>query len=232
MFLVDPDPRAPQPTVPTEESICLDIHNNLKLFPSLCLWAVDQKLLQTHEILVRDTLAEFAYNELKEYVEGRSTLHNDFYKHLAINTQTRTFEDPNYVNTFGSKVVIRPLAETLELFVKKDKLLQRTMVHTTDPASASQDVSGDLSSGEIPDPPDAVASGDLPAGETLEDLPSGKRSRTEAKEEEDVEMQDREEQQQEEIPQDDPMEAPDYGAEEGEDSESESMNSTSMNRAN
>ena len=57
----------------------------------------------------------------------------------------------------------------------------------------------------------------------LEDLPSGKRSRTEAKdEEEDVEMQECEEQK-EEIPKDDPMHAPDYGAEGVEDSDSESM---------
>ena len=60
----------------------------------------------------------------------------------------RTFEDPNYVNTIGSKVVIRPLAETLELSIKKDQLLQRTMVHTG-PATASPDVSGDLPSGEL-----------------------------------------------------------------------------------
>ena len=96
----------------------------------------------------------------------------------------------------------------------------------------------DLPSGGMPDSSDAVATEDSPPGqmraaaeepavgdsppgempvaegeaEELEDLPSGKRSRTEAKKE-DVEMQDHKEQQEEEIPQDDPMDAPNYGAE-------------------
>ena len=50
MYLVDPDRNAPIPTVPTEENICLDIHNNLNFSPRLCLRAVDQKLMQSHEI--------------------------------------------------------------------------------------------------------------------------------------------------------------------------------------
>ena len=162
------------------------------------------------------------------------------------------------MNTIGSKVVIRPLAETLELSVKMDLLLQRTMVHPTDLASSSQDFSADLPSGEIPESSDAIATGDLPSGEIpeaseanatgdlpsgqmleakeeaegLEDLPLGKRSRTEAKEEEDVEMQECEEQQEEEFPQDTPMGAPDYGADEAGHSDSESLNSTIMARAN
>ena len=41
--------------------------------------------------------AEFAYKQLEDYVVDDS-----FYKHLVINTQSRTFEDPNYVNTIGS----------------------------------------------------------------------------------------------------------------------------------
>ena len=150
------------------------------------------------------------------------------------------------MNTIGSKVVIRPLTETLELPIKKDQLLQWTMKHT-DPAKASQDDFGDLPSGEMPVSSGAVATGDLPPGEITEAtedlavgdspsgampqaegqaeelayLPSGKRSRTEAKEEEDVETQDQGEQHQEEIPQDDPMDAPDYGAEDIDDDGSE-----------
>jgi len=87
---------------------------------------------------------------------------------------------------------------------------------------------------------DAVAFGDLPSvempeaedeAEGLEYLPSGKRSRTEAKEEEDVEMQQAEEQQGEEIPHDDPMEAPDFGAEALDDSDFASEEKM-MNTAN
>ena len=241
MYLVDPDRNAPIPTVPTEKNICLDIHNNLKFSPRFCLWAVERKLTQTHETLARGTFAEFVYKELKEYVDSRSHLQDDFCKHLVINKQTRTFEDPNYVNTIGSKVVIRPLAETWELSVEEDQLSQRRMVQPTDPAEASNDVPGDshqvryqnhqiaVAFGDWPSGERAEgtddATGDLPSGEMpeadddaegLEYLPSGKRSRTEAKEEEDVEMQQDEEQQQEEIPQDPmdvPDDAPDYGAE-------------------
>ena len=143
MYLVDPDRNAPIPTVPTEKNICLDIHNNLKFSPRFCLWAVERKLTQTHETLARGTFAEFVYKELKEYVDSRSHLQDDFCKHLVINKQTRTFEDPNYVNTIGSKVVIRPLAETWELSVEEDQLSQRRMVQPTDPAEASNDVPGD-----------------------------------------------------------------------------------------
>lgn len=59
MYLVDPNPHAPVPTEPTEENICLDIHNNLKFSPRLCLWAIDQKLAQTNENLIADTCANF-----------------------------------------------------------------------------------------------------------------------------------------------------------------------------
>ena len=166
-----------------------------------------------------------------------------------IKTQTPTFEDPNYVNTIGSKVVITPVSEAWEFSVKKDQLLQRTMVHMG-PASASSGempdssdavFTGDSRRGGIPEATENIAAADLPSGEMpkaeddadLEDLPSGKRSRTEAtKEEEDVEMQECEEQQEEEMPQGDPMDAPDYDAEEPGDSDSESMNSAIMARAN
>ena len=86
-----------------------------------------------------------------------------------INTQTRTFEDLNYVNSIGSTVVIRPLAETFELSVKKDLQLQRTMVQV-DPASASQDAiaTRDSPPGEIPEAKEEDATADSPSGEMAE----------------------------------------------------------------
>ena len=66
---------------------------------------------------------------MKQYIESRSDIDDSFYKHLVINTQSSTFEDMNYVNTIGSKVVIKPVGEILELSVKKNKALQRTMVN-------------------------------------------------------------------------------------------------------
>ena len=155
------------------------------------------------------SFAEFALNQLRQYIEGRSKIDDDYYKHLVINTQSRTFEDANYVNSIGSKVVIRPLAETLEVSAKKDLQLQRTVVWKDLP-SASQDAmdTGDLPTGEIPESKEEAEAVDSPSGEMTveaeadvpEDLPSGKRSRTEAKEE-DVEMDEVKE---EEPPQDDP----------------------------
>ena len=220
-YLVDPDPYAGVPTEATSENICLDIYNNLKFSPRLCLWAVERKLADTYEKLVPGSFAEFAFNELKDYVESKAELQDNFYKHLVINTQTRTFEDPNYVNTIGSKVVIRPLAETLELSIKKNQQLQRIMVQTDPQAEVA---AGDSPSGEIPEATEEPATGDSPSGEMPEAdataevpeyLPPGKKSRTEAKEE-DVEMEAREEEQpQEEDPHDEPMnaaeDAPDFG---------------------
>ena len=163
-----------------------------------------------------------------------------------INTQTRTFEDVNYVNSIGSKVVIRPLAETFEISAKKDLQLQRTVVYL-DPPSASQDAmdTGDLPSGEIPESNEEAVAADSPSGEMAvaaaadvpEDLPSGKRSRREAKEE-DVEMYELEE---EEPPQDDPNdaqmpapeeEAPDFGGDVDLDDDVSETNSQKMQRAN
>ena len=166
MYLVDPDPYAGIPTEPTAENIGLDIYNNLKFSPRLCFWAAERKLAETHESLVPGTFAEFAFRELKEYVESRSELQDNFYEHLVINTQTHTFEDLNYVNSIGSTVVIRPLAESLELSIKKNQQLQRTMVHT-DPTSASQDAAaaGDSPSGEIPEAKEEPAVGGSPPGE-------------------------------------------------------------------
>ena len=232
VYLVDPDPYAPTPTTPTAENLCVDIRNNLKFSPRFCFQAVERKLEETHETLAPGTFADFAFGELKQYVESRTEIQYNFYKHLVINAQTRTFEDPNYVNSIGSKVVIRPLAESLELSVKRNQQLQRTMVHHEVAAE------GDSPSGEIPEetaelavedsPPGEMSTagdplaGDLPSGEMQveepmaevpEDLPSGKRSRTEAKEEEDVEMEAPEEEH-EEPPQDELMQRvvdmPDY----------------------
>ena len=161
------------------------------------------------------TFAEFALNELRQYVEGRSELDDDFYKHLVINTQTCTFEDVNYVNSIGLKVVIRPLAETFEISAKEGLQLQRTVVFL-DPASASQDAiaTGDSPPGEIPEAKEEAVAADSPSGEmavaaaaeVAEYLPPGKRSRTEAKEE-DVEMDAPEEEVKEETPQEDPQDA-------------------------
>ena len=220
-YLVDPDPSMPVPTEPTAENLCLDIHNNVKFSPRLCLWAIEQKLESTGEVFVPGQFAEYCYNELKQYVEERAHLDDSFYKHLVINTQSRTFEDNNYVNTIGSKVVIKPVGEILELSVKKNKTLQRTMVqsqHAQD--SSAMDESGDLSSDKIPEDSMEVA-------EPTEDLPPGEISVGEAKEE-DVEMEEAKEE--EEIPQDEQdqsevqqerEEEPDYGDDEQEYPESE-----------
>ena len=137
-YLVDPDPSVGVPTVANEKNLCLDIHNNLRFSPRLCLWAVERKLKETYEKPPPGSFAEFALNQLRQYIEGRSKIDDDYYKHLVINTQSRTFEDANYVNSIGSKVVIRPLAETFEISAKKDLQLQRTVVWKDLP-SASQD---------------------------------------------------------------------------------------------
>ena len=220
-YLVDPDPSMPVPTEPTAENLCLDIHNNVKFSPRLCLWAIEQKLESTGEVFVPGQFAEYCYNELKQYVEERAHLDDSFYKHLVINTQSRTFEDNNYVNTIGSKVVIKPVGEILELSVKKNKTLQSTMVqsqHAQD--SSAMDESGDLSSDKIPED-------SMEAAEPTEDLPPGELSVGEAKEE-DVEMEEAKEE--EEIPQDEQVqsevqqeqeEEPDFGDDEQEYPESE-----------
>ena len=175
----------------------------------------------TGEVFAPGQFAEFCYNELKQYVEKRAHLGDSFYKHLVINTQSRTFEDTNYVNTIGSKVVIKPVGEILELSVKKNKTLQRTMVqpqHAQD--SSAMEESGDSSSDKIPEDSMEVA-------EPTEDLPPGEISVEEAKEE-DVEMEEVKED--EEIPQDEQVQSevqqdqeqePDFGDDEQEYPESE-----------
>ena len=129
----------------------------------MCLWAIDQKLASTDKKFIANTFAEFVYKELSDRVHSRSENDDSFYKHVVINTQSRTFEDPNYVDTIGSKVVTKPLSEVLERSVKKDQLLQRAMVvPKSEQASSSQDATGHLSSGEAPEASDAHATGYLP----------------------------------------------------------------------
>ena len=243
-YLVDPNPSVGEPTQATAENLCLDIHNNLRFSPRLCLWAVERKLKETDEKPPQGSFAEFVLNQLRQYIEGRSTIDDDYYKHLVINTQSRTFEDANYVNSIGSKVVIRPLSETLEFSAKKDLQLQRTVMWKDLP-SASQDAmdTGDLPSGEIPESTEEAEAVDLPSGEMAveatadvpEDLPTGKRSRTEAKEE-DVEM---EEVKEEEPPQVDPdaslapeEEAPDFEGDVEIDDDVSETSSQKQQRAN
>ena len=59
-YLVDPDPWADVPTEPTAENLCLDIHNNVKFSPKLCLWAIERKLDITGEKLYQVSLLSFA----------------------------------------------------------------------------------------------------------------------------------------------------------------------------
>ena len=91
-YLVDPDPNMPTPTEPTAENLCLDIQNNVKFSPRLCLWAIDQKLESTGEVFATGQFAEFCYNELKQYVERRADFDDSFYKHLVINTQRQQLD--------------------------------------------------------------------------------------------------------------------------------------------
>ena len=211
-YLVDPDP-----------NICLDIHNNVKFSPRLCLWAIPRKLEITREVFVPGSFAELCFKELKKYVESRSDLTESFYKHLVINTQSRTFEDANYVNTIGSKVVLKPVGEIFEISVKKNKTLQRTMVQPKDEKdSSAMDESGDLPTGEMPEESMDVA-------EPTEDLPTGEISVEEAKQE-DVEMEAQEQQEEEEeVPQDEQVQQ--EQEEEADYAESE-VSSTTMERAN
>ena len=240
-YLVDPDPSVGVPTEATANNFCLDIHNNLRFSPRLCLWAVERKLKEVHEKPPPGSFAEFALNELRQYIEGRSVMDEDFYKHLVINTQSRTFEDANYVNSIGSKVVIRPLAETFEISAKKDLQLhgrifpqhhqmqwnletyRQVRYQSNEEAAAVDSPPGEMT---------VEAAADVP-----EDLPSGKRSRTEAKEE-DVEMYELEE---EEPPEEDPNdaqmpapeeEAPDFGGDVDLDDDVSETNSQKMQRAN
>ena len=196
------------------------------VFTKVCLWAIDQKLEFTKERFSPGQFAEFCYRELKEYVGGRDEVDDSLYQNLVTNTQSRTFEDETYVNTIGSKVVIKPIGEVLARLMKKERTLPLPM-EITQPeikASSSQDVTGYLPSGEIPGVSTASTTGYLSSGskipgaqaaESTEDLPSGEISVKEAKEE-DVEMNST---QDEEDPQDEHMqdvEEVDYGGSEEE----------------
>ena len=236
-YLVDPGPFAPTPTVPTSENICLDIHNNVKFSPKVCLWAIEQKLESTGEHLAQGQFAEFCYQELKEYVQNRAEIDDSFYKHLVINTQSRTFEDASYVNTIGSNVVIKAVGEIMELSVKKEKTLQRTMV-IPEPgqASSTHEATGDLPSGEIPEAKMEEVTGDLSSdkipesqvAEPAEDLPSDEMSADKEKEE-DVEMEEPKEE--EGVPQDEQMQEDQEEQEEPDYAESE-LSEGAMLRAN
>ena len=149
------------------------------------MWAIDQTLESTGEKCIPKSLAGFAYKEWSDYVHSRSEIDDSFCKHLVASAQSRTFEDPNYVNTIRSKVVIKPLAEALELPVKKDQLLQLTMVSKRGSGFVFSRCNWILPSGETTEASDANAVGYLPSGETPEatapaasvtgDLPSGER---------------------------------------------------------
>ena len=73
-YLVDPDPSVGVPTVANEKNLCLDIHNNLRFSPRLCLWAVERKLKETYEKPPPGSFAESALNQLRQYIEGRSNM--------------------------------------------------------------------------------------------------------------------------------------------------------------
>ena len=137
-------------------------------------------------------------------------------------------------------------AETFEISAKKDLQLQRTVAWQDLPSASPHAMEpGDLPSGEIPESNEEAVAVDSPPGEMAveaaadvpEDLPSGKRSRTEAKEE-GVEMYELEE---EEPPQDDPNdaqmpapeeEAPDFEGDVDLDDDVSETNSQKMQRAN
>ena len=123
------------------------------------------------------------------------------------------------------------MGEILELSVKKNKTLQRTMVATQpEQGSSAMDESRDLPPGEIPEDSMEVETGDLSSdkipeskvAEPAEDLPPGEISVEEAKEE-DVEIPE-EKEEEVEVPQDEQVqeaqeEEPDYGEEEYPESE-------------
>ena len=66
------------------------------------------------------------------------------------------------MNSIGSKVVIRPLSETLEFSAKKDLQLQRTVTWKDLPPSSQDEMdTGDLPSGEIPESTEETEAVDL-----------------------------------------------------------------------
>ena len=76
-YLVDPIPSVGEPTEATAENLCLDIHNNLKFSPQLCLWAIERKLKETDEKPPPGSFAAFVLNQLRKYIEGRSAIDDD-----------------------------------------------------------------------------------------------------------------------------------------------------------
>ena len=60
-YLVDPDPFAPTPTVPTSENICLDIHNNVKFSnQNYAFGPLNRSWNQEENILLKDNLLSSA----------------------------------------------------------------------------------------------------------------------------------------------------------------------------
>ena len=109
-------------TVPTEHNLCLDIHNNLKFSPRLCLWAVERKWSQPMRSQLQVLLQNLLWMNLGNRLKAGLKLDDDFYKHLVINAQTRTFEDVNYVNSIGSKLS----SDLLQLLKHLKSLPRRT----------------------------------------------------------------------------------------------------------
>ncbi len=89
----------------------------------LCLWAINRELEETGE-----PIAEFCHRDLTDYLKSCEEVENSFYKHLVLEPYTGMFGDANYINTIGSKTMVKPLGETMQMSIKKEKFLQRTSV--------------------------------------------------------------------------------------------------------
>ena len=95
---------------------------------------------------------------MNEYVQGRPEADDSFYKHPAINTQSHTFANANYVNT----MVLSSLLEKFEALYR-----ERTNLAKHYGGSSPQNAAGYLPSGEIPEAAASVT-GDLPSREIPE----------------------------------------------------------------
>ena len=122
------DTTLPPPTHPTKDSICLDIFSNIRCSPKLCLWAFNRKLEETHENFVPGSFAVFCDSERIDYMKSHEGLDDDHYKHLVLETYAGMLGDPNYINTIGSKTVVKPLGAIAGLSMKMEQSLQWTMV--------------------------------------------------------------------------------------------------------
>ena len=88
---------------------------DIRFEPKLRLWAINRKFVATHESFVPGSCAESCHNE-------------EPYKHLALATYTGMFPEANYINTIGSKPVVKPLGASTELSITMNMFLQRAMV--------------------------------------------------------------------------------------------------------